>query len=142
MTRGRTNPARDRANANGRRPKPPARLTDAEAAIWTATCASQSGEWCEVASVGTALAMYCVARAYYEAILARMHAEVAEAVDAADAITVAGRYHKTLADLEPRVISLETKLRLTHQANIRPDVGPRGAPKNPWDVPDDDEGTG
>ncbi len=132
MTRGRTNPARDRANASSRRPKPPARLTDAEAAIWTAVCASQSGEWCEVAAVGTALTMYCVARAFYEAVLATMHAEVAEAELPSIAIAVAARHQKSLAELEPRVISLETKLRLTHQATIRAD-GPKGAPVNPWD---------
>lgn len=140
MTRGRTNPARDRANAGSRKPKPPAHLTDAEGAIWTKVCKDQSGEWCEVAACGRLLVMYCVAVAYYDAVLAAMHIAALEHVDSAAAwLEASSGWQKKLADLEPRVYNLETKLRLTPQSRQRAD-GPQGAPANPWDDPDGETG--
>ena len=140
MTRGRTNPDRDRANATSRRPPPPAYLTDAEGAIWTRVCKDQSGEWCEVAKGGMALAMYCETRALYEAIKAAKDAAVLAAPDPEAALTSAKAHHEALAKLGPELLSLETKLRLTHQSRQQKD-GPQGAgPRNPWDPvdPEDD----
>lgn len=141
MTRGRTNPARDRANATSRRPKPPAHLTDAEGAIWTKVCKDQSGEWCEVAAAGALLEMYCVALAFYRALTAAKQAEMLDAVDPADALAIAKRWNETIKDQALHVAVLETKLRLTPQSRQRAD-GPQGAPVNPWDDPDEPEGGG
>lgn len=133
MTRGRTNPDRDRANATPRKPKPPAHLTDAESAIWTKVCKDQSGEWCEVAAAGALLEMYCVALAFYRALTAAKQAEMADATAPAAALTAARKWNESIKDQALHVAVLETKLRLTPQSRQRSDTPQGAGPRMPWD---------
>ena len=142
MTRGRQNAERNRFR--GRKPKPPANLTAAEAAIWSAVCATQDGAWCELAAASSLLSRYCIARAFYDLLVAQRRTIL-------DAATGEGALAGALKDLatlseeinkqDAAVLRLERALRLTVQSRQEP-KGTKNSPVEPWGpFPEDDGDT-
>jgi phage terminase small subunit len=142
----RTNENRERKRFS--KPRPPAHLTDAEAAIWTRTCKDQTGEWCEVAAAGIVLEMYCVAVAQWRltserrrAVAEQLADEVilAEAKETARLMAQEDALTEAAAKQGAHIIRLESTLRLTPQSRIRNESA-RNDPPAPWDMHPTDDG--
>jgi phage terminase small subunit len=133
MTRGRKNADRERHRA--RKPKPPGSLTPAESEIWTKVCASQDGAWCELASTSGLLEFYCIARAYYDLLVARRRVLLAPPEDADGPVvpnlTLASGVSEEINKQSAEVVRLARALRLTHQSRQEP-KGTKNSPPDPW----------
>lgn len=133
MTRGRKNA--DRERKQGRKPKPPSHLTDAESAIWTRICASQTGEWCELAATSSLLERYCIARAYSDLLVVKRRSLLAapEDVDPPVRPDLSAAYgiSEEIIKQSAELLRLERALRLTPQSRIEP-KGSRNDPPEPW----------
>jgi|SRR5688572_10581522 len=140
MTRGRKNADRERHRA--RKPKPPGHLTPAESELWTKVCASQDGAWCELASTSGLLEFYCIARAYYDLLVASRRVLLAPPEDAegpvAPNLTKASAVSEEINKQSAEVVRLARALRLTHQSRQEP-KGTKQSPRDPWDLSLDDE---
>lgn len=138
MSRGRQ--GKDvRKNFHGK-PRPPAHLSAAERAIWTRVCSRQDDAWCEVATSGALLEMYCVALAHYRLLCAARLALMAgqgstedeASIDLGKRLATASSLSNSIAQQAAHVAMLETKLRLTPQSRIEPRAA-RNQPPAPWE---------
>jgi phage terminase small subunit len=140
MTRGRKNADRERHRA--RKPKPPGSLTPAEAEIWTKVCASQDGAWCELASTSGLLEFYCIARAYYDLLVASRRVLLASretsAGEVAPDLSKTGAVSEEINKQSAEVVRLARALRLTHQSRQEPKGTKQSAP-DPFTGFGDDE---
>lgn len=140
MTRGRKNADRERKGL--RKPKPPGHLTPAESELWTKVCASQDGAWCELASTSGLLEFYCIARAYYDLLVASRRALLAPPEDAEGPVTPdlskASAVSEEIIKQSAEVVRLARALRLTHQSRQEP-KGTKQSPPDPWMSMDDED---
>jgi hypothetical protein len=140
-TRGRKSAASVEVVAGGfgKRPEPPADLTDDEAAIWRDTVSSEAADFFATAALRAMLADYCRHRASAEKVSVVINVFQADWLKNADG---AKRYHGLLKmrDLETRAAADKaTKLRLTNQSRYTPQAAStaaRGAAKGlkPWEM--------
>jgi len=140
MTRGRKNA--DRQLHRGRKPKPPGHLSGAESFIWTKVCASQDDAWCELAATSGLLEFYCIARAYYDLLVASRRVLLAPSDDhgapCSPDLTRASSVSEEIIKQSAEVVRLARALRLTHQSRQEP-KGTKQSPRDPWDLPGDDD---
>lgn len=123
----------------GKRPEPPAELSDAEAAIWRETVASEAADFFGTAALRGMLSDYCRHRASADKVSEVINVFRAEWLKNADG---AKRYHGLLKmrDLETRAAADKaTKLRLTNQSRYTPQAAStasRGTAKGmkPWEM--------
>lgn len=123
----------------GKRPEPPADLSNAEAEIWRETVASEAADFFCTAALRGMLADYCRHRASADKVSEIINVFQAEWLKNADG---AKRYHGLLKmrDLETRAAADKaTKLRLTNQSRYTPQAAStasRNAAKGfkPWET--------
>lgn len=123
----------------GKRPEPPAELSDDEAAIWRETVSSEAADFFGTAALRGMLADYCRHRASADKVSEVINIFQADWLKSADG---AKRYHGLLKmrDLETRAAADKaTKLRLTNQSRYTPQAAStasRGAAKGmkPWEM--------
>lgn len=133
-------------NPRGRKPRPPASLTDAEAQIWTNVCRTQDANWCELAASGSLLERYCIARAYFDLLVAHRRKMMATPVDPEEheppTLESTFRLSEEIIKQSAEVLRLERSLRLTPQSRQEP-KGTRNQPPAPWEsaFPEDDGDT-
>lgn len=123
----------------GRRPEPPAELTEDQAEIWRETVSSEAADFFNTAALRSMLADYCRHRASAKTVSDIIDTFKPEWLKAAEG---AKRYHGLLRmrEMETRAAaSLATKLRLTNQSRYTPQAAATAA-KNaargfkPWEM--------
>lgn len=127
------------AGSFGKRPEPPADLSEAEAEIWRETVASEAADFFATAALRGMLADYCRHRASANKVSDVINVFQADWLKNAEG---AKRYHGLLKmrDLETRAAADKaTKLRLTNQSRYTPQsaaTASKNAAKGlrPWEV--------
>lgn len=125
--------------AFGKRPEPPADMTDAEAEIWRETVSSEGVDFFATAALRALLKDYCRHRSAAETVSKVIATFQADWLKSAEG---AKRYYGLLKmrDLETRAAADKaTKLRLTNQARYTPQsaaTASKGASKGPkpWEI--------
>lgn len=123
----------------GKRPEPPAELSEDEATIWRETVSSEAADFFGTAALRSMLADYCRHRASADKVSVVINVFEADWLKNADG---AKRYHGLLRmrDLETRAAADKaTKLRLTNQSRYTPQAAAtasRNSAKGskPWEI--------